>query len=175
MGWEGNRGRMAQIFAHVLDLGGGAYRIRGFATNVANYNALTGDCGKQLEPSTPCANELSYVEKLSQSLAKVGIYNKGFIVDTGRNGVPEVRTRWVHWCNLQQAGLGERPRIAPAPGIDAYFWVKPPGESDGYSDPAAPGFDAFCRSPDSALNAPAAGAWFGAHFLSLVRNANPPL
>ncbi|WP_338078609.1 glycoside hydrolase family 6 protein [Amycolatopsis suaedae] len=29
------------------------------------------------------------------------------------------------------AGLGERSRSAPEPGIDAYLWMKPPGESDG--------------------------------------------
>jgi cellulose 1,4-beta-cellobiosidase len=175
LGWETHRDRLAQTVARVLELAGGAYRVRGFATNVANYNALTGDFGRRLEPSNPCVNELSYVEKLSESLSRVGIYYKGFIIDTGRNGAPEVRSRWEQWCNLTQAGLGERPRVAPAPGIDAYFWVKPPGESDGCSEPSAPGFDAFCRSPDSAVNAPKAGEWFSRHFLSLVKHANPPL
>ena len=175
LGWETQRDRLAQIAARVLELAGGAYRARGFATNVANYNALTGDYGRQLEPSNPCANELSYVEKLSESLSRVGIYYKGFIIDTGRNGSERVRSRWEHWCNLSQAGLGERPRVAPAPGVDAYFWVKPPGESDGCSDPSAPNCDGFCGSPDSAPNSPRAGEWFPQHFLSLLQHAQPPL
>ena len=38
-----------------------------------------------------------------------------------------------NWCNQSGAGLGERPRASPADGIDAYVWIKPPGESDGSS------------------------------------------
>ena len=37
------------------------------------------------------------------------------------------------WCNVDGAGLGEPPRAAPAAHLDAYVWVKPPGESDGAS------------------------------------------
>ena len=53
-----------------------------------------------------------------------------------------------NWCNQTGAGLGERPKAAPAAGIDAYVWVKPPGESDG-SSTAIPnnegkGFDRMC-------------------------------
>ena len=46
------------------------------------------------------------------------------------------------------AGIGERPRAAPAAGIDAYVWIKPPGESDGSSslipNDEGKGFDAMC-------------------------------
>ena len=53
-----------------------------------------------------------------------------------------------NWCNQSGAGLGERPKAAPAAGIDAYVWMKPPGESDG-SSTAIPndegkGFDRMC-------------------------------
>ena len=96
-----------------------------------------------------------------------------------------------NWCN-QASGIGERPTIAPEPGIDAYVWVKPPGESDGAAslelshDPQDPakGFDRFCdptfTTANGALtgalpNAPVAGRWFPAGFQILLQNAYPPL
>lgn len=174
LGWNGNRTKIAQIFKDVLTRAGGADKIRGFATNVSNFNTLSGSEGKQLGPANPCPDELSYVTKLSEELRKVGIINKQFIIDTSRNGVP-VRTSWGQWCNIKGAGLGQRPQAAPAPQIDAYFWIKPPGDSDGVSDPTQPRFDAACQSSDSSPNAPQAGQWFEAYFLQLVKNAQPAL
>jgi cellulase/cellobiase CelA1 len=99
----------------------------------------------------------------------------GFVVDTSRNGIDFVRKKWGNWCNLARAGLGERPQPAPLPGIDAYYWIKPPGESDGTGDTTQPNFDEECQSADSMPGAPAAGAWFEKHFLRLVGNATPPI
>lgn len=175
LGWDGNRDGAAKVFKAVLDKAGGPNRIRGFATNISNYNALDGEWGKKLEPSNPCSNELSYIEKLNQSLTAAGIPNKGFLIDTSRNGVAEARTRWGSWCNVKNAGVGERPQAAPRPLLDAYIWGKPPGESDGSSDPTAPRYDEACRSPDSAPDAPQAGQWFESYFRDLVSKANPPL
>lgn len=175
LGWDSNRNAMAEIYREVLDMAGGADRIRGFATNVSNYNALDGNWGWKLESSNPCPSEYCYVEKLNETLEAAGIRGKGFLIDTSRNGVAEARTNWGHWCNIKGAGLGERPAIAPRPLVDAYYWVKPPGESDGVSDPKAPRFDAYCSSQDSAEGAPQAGEWFASYFLELVDNANPPL
>ncbi len=171
LGWDGNRAKIAQIFREVLDAAGGVDRIRGFATNVSNYNPLSGEDGLRLEPSTPTPNELVYVQKLSASLAAEGIRDKGFIIDTSRNGKGGIRSSWGNWCNIEGAALGEPPRVAPAPLVDAYFWVKPPGDSDGTSDASATRFDPSCRSADSAPNAPEAGKWFPAYFLELVKNA----
>jgi cellulose 1,4-beta-cellobiosidase len=97
------------------------------------------------------------------------------------------------WCNQVGAGIGERPTTNPEPGIDAYVWVKPPGESDGVSeggivDPDDPNkkFDEMC-DPDgmstynssyetNALSgAPHAGRWFQEQFEMLVENAYPEL
>jgi cellulose 1,4-beta-cellobiosidase len=175
LGWTPNRTKIAGIYKDVLAAAGGASKIRGFFTNVANYNVLAGDDGRRLEPSTPCPDELTYVSKLRDTLAGEGIVGEGFIIDTGRNGRAGIRTSWGHWCNVAGAGLGERPRAAPAPGIDAYFWVKPPGDSDGSSEPTDPQFDPECGSRDAAHGAPAAGQWFPAYFADLVRGANPPL
>ncbi|MEO3756314.1 glycoside hydrolase family 6 protein [Streptomyces sp. B6B3] len=96
-----------------------------------------------------------------------------------------------NWCNQSGAGLGERPTAAPVSGIDAYAWIKPPGESDGASqyieNPEGKGFDRMCDptyegnprnnyNMSGALpNAPLAGHWFSAQFQELLDNAYPPL
>jgi cellulose 1,4-beta-cellobiosidase len=96
-----------------------------------------------------------------------------------------------NWCNQMGAGLGERPRANPATGIDAYVWVKPPGESDGSStqipNNEGKGFDRMCdptytgnplnnNNMTSALpNAPLSGHWFSAQFQQLMANAYPAL
>ena len=86
---------------------------------------------------------------------------------------------------------GSATAAAPAAGIDAYVWVKPPGESDG-SSTAIPndegkGFDRMCdptytgnarngNSMSGALpNSPLAGRFFPAQFQQLMTNAFPPL
>lgn len=98
------------------------------------------------------------------------------------------------WCNVSDAGIGERPQVLPQGTdsvIEAYVWIKPPGESDGTSDdtqttPDEEGksFDPMC-SPDfttaggvltDALdNAPSAGSWFHDQFIMLIENAYPEL
>jgi cellulose 1,4-beta-cellobiosidase len=175
LGWDSNRNKAAQIFKEVLDSAGGPDRIRGFATNVANYTSLDGEANRKLESSNPCPNEHTYVEKLAASLDAVGIKNKGFLIDTSRNGKDGIRVKWGNWCNVKNAGLGERPRISPKPLIDAYLWVKPPGESDGTAERGAPRFDESCVSEDSDPAAPQAGEWFKSYFVGLVKNAQPPL
>jgi cellulose 1,4-beta-cellobiosidase len=175
LGWDANRSKISHIFREVLDEVGGVDMIRGFSTNVSNFNTLSDGDGRRLEPSAPCPDELTYVEKLSASLAEVGISGKGFIVDTGRNGRGGIRSKWGVWCNVKGAGLGERPRASPAPGVDAYFWVKPPGDSDGASEPSSPGYDVSCAGEDSAHGAPPAGHWFAGYFIELAKNATPPL
>lgn len=175
LGWQANQRQMMDVVMEVLRLAGGSNRIRGFATNVANFNALEGTWGKQLEPSNPAANELVYVESFAATAVQAGFANPGFMIDTSRNGRAETRSRWGNWCNIKGAGLGERPTIAPNALVDAYFWVKPPGESDGTADPTAVRFDDNCASSDAAPGAPEAGMWFHEYLLELVRNANPAL
>lgn len=58
-----------------------------------------------------------------------------FITDTGRNGVWNARTtadgNCSDWCNVI-GGLGLKPSSdTQNDKIDAYFWLKTPGESDG--------------------------------------------
>ncbi|MET8309608.1 glycoside hydrolase family 6 protein [Micromonospora sp. NPDC005173] len=160
-------------------------------------------------------DELSFAQAFRQKLVQVGFdANIGMLIDTSRNGwggsarptgpgaTTSVDTyvnggridRRIHagnWCNQSGAGLGERPRSAPESGIDAYVWVKPPGESDGSSElipnDEGKGFDRMCdptyggnpRNGNSATgalpNAPISGAWFSAQFQELMRNAYPAL
>jgi cellulose 1,4-beta-cellobiosidase len=175
LGWEANQRRMVGLVKEMLDLAGGVDRIRGFATNVSNYNALTGDWGKRLESSNPAPNELMYVDMLRGTLNDMGLGDMHIVVDTSRNGQAEIRSRWGNWCNIRGAGIGERPSIAPRPGIDAYLWIKPPGESDGVADPTATRSDENGGSTDATAGAPEAGQWFHSYFVELVQNANPAL
>jgi len=175
LGWDDNRAKIARVFKTVLNEAGGPQMIRGFALNTANYTSLNNRDGAILEPTNPCPNELSYAKTLKRTLELYGFKNHGFIIDTSRNGKGQIRKKWGSWCNVHGAGLGERPRAEPEPGVDAYFWVKPPGESDGVSDPKQPRYDEMCGGPDAAKGAPQAGQWFESYFVDLVHNANPPL
>ncbi|WP_335971000.1 glycoside hydrolase family 6 protein [Streptomyces sp. CA2R106] len=160
-------------------------------------------------------DEQSYATALRTELVSVGFdSNIGMLIDTGRNGwggsarptgpgaTTSVDTyvdggridRRIHagnWCNQSGAGIGERPTAAPAAGLDAYVWIKPPGESDGSSKAIAndegKGFDQMCdptyggnarngNNPTGALpDSPLAGHWFSAQFHQLLQNAYPPL
>ncbi|MDQ7907877.1 glycoside hydrolase family 6 protein [Phytohabitans sp. ZYX-F-186] len=160
-------------------------------------------------------DELSFAQAFRTRLVQAGFpSNIGMLIDTSRNGwggsarpTGPVTTgtldeqingsridRRIHkgnWCNQSGAGLGERPRANPATGIDAYVWVKPPGESDGSSteipNNEGKGFDRMCdptyggnaRNGNNATGAlsgaPISGAWFSAQFSQLMQNAYPAL
>jgi cellulose 1,4-beta-cellobiosidase len=179
LGWDDNRAKVAQIFSEVLTAAGGSHLIRGFASNVANYSPLYRANPDPLPDSyyqwNPARDEVTYVQKLAETFAAYGIQNRNFLIDTSRNGNPVSRQTWGNWCNIARAGIGERPKAAPLPGVDAFLWVKPPGESDGVSETGAPRFDLSCQSSDSLLGAPQAGEWFHDHIVSMARNANPAL
>ena len=174
LGWEGNRQKAAKLFSEVMEQAGGANKVRGFVTNISNYNTVNSQDGKKLGPTNPCYDELTYAKKLTEAFAAVGVTGKKFVIDTSRNGKP-TRSTWSSWCNVKAAGLGPRPQASPHELIDAYFWIKPPGESDGTSDPKSPRMDPACKSGDSMDGAPEAGEWFQSYFIELVKNAEPPL
>jgi cellulose 1,4-beta-cellobiosidase len=174
LGWDDNRRRIARVFAEVRGAAGPGTRLRGVSVNVSNYDPLAA-AAQEGASGNPCPDELTYARKLGDSLAEAGLQDMAVVVDTSRNGRTGIRSQPGSWCNVRGAGLGERPRAAPQPGIDAYFWIKPPGESDGTSDATAPRYDASCSAPDSAPGAPQAGVFFPSYFADLVANANPPL
>jgi cellulose 1,4-beta-cellobiosidase len=177
-GWLGfpkNISRAAKLYNEVLTMAGGANRIRGFALNVSNYDPAVDPAKTPRDRSSAASDETGYAADLAQALAEVGVTGKGFVIDTGRDGRAYIRSDAGSWCNIKGAGLGERPRAAPAPLIDAYLYVKVPGESDGTSDPSAPRFDQTCASEDATPGAPQAGKMFDSYLIDLLKNATPPL
>lgn len=160
-------------------------------------------------------DEQTFAQAFRQQLVTAGFNSSiGMLIDTGRNGwggsarptgpgpTTNVDTyvnggrydRRIHlgnWCNQSGAGIGARPIAAPAAGIDAYVWIKPPGESDGSAteipNNEGKGFDRMCDptytgNPRNGNNmsgalggAPLSGHWFSAQFQQLLQNAYPPL
>jgi len=98
-----------------------------------------------------------------------------------------------NWCNPPGAGLGLRPTAKTGVALlDAYVWIKVPGESDGSCDISGGGgpraWDFTAYNPWNRATAdqdhfdplwgmvdPAAGAWFTQQALQLAQNATPPL
>ena len=105
------------------------------------------------------------------------------IIDTARNGNDEARSSDCKaWCNLRSAFLGDPPTASTAlpDVVDAYFWIKTPGESDGCTaslpeGTTCPRFDADCAkitSIGSRLDeprAPEAGVFFTYQALQLAQ------
>ncbi|MDC2953700.1 glycoside hydrolase family 6 protein [Streptomyces gilvifuscus] len=117
----------------------GIAQADGFSVNVSNFYSTKAS--------------IAYGKQLS---AKVG--GKHFVIDTSRNGngpytggKPD-----ENWCNPPGRALGETPTTRTAdPLVDAYLWVKRPGESDG-----------TCRG------GPAAGQWWASYALALAKAAD---
>ena len=102
-------------------------------------------------------DELSYIDAFNTRFrAQQPGFQPGFIIDTARNGwgfanrpKPGTGTKGTdsskrvdkrahrgHWCNVNNAGVGEVPKAAPISSksyLHAFFWMKPPGEADGIS------------------------------------------
>ncbi|MEU3449467.1 glycoside hydrolase family 6 protein [Streptomyces thermolilacinus] len=117
----------------------GIGRADGFALNVANFQTD--------EVVRAFGRELSGL-----------LGGARFVVDTSRNGAgPLPGGGEEAWCNPPGRALGTPP--TPRTGdrlVDAYLWVKRPGESDG-----------TCRG------GPTAGTWWPEYALELARGASP--
>ncbi|MER7398533.1 glycoside hydrolase family 6 protein [Streptomyces sp. NPDC000151] len=118
----------------------GVKRADGFALNVANFQ------------TTAVSEE--YGDKLSKALG--GVH---YVIDTSRNGngpPPETQDHAIGaeaWCNPPDRALGLPPTTRTGhPLVDAYLWIKRPGESDG-----------TCRG------GPPAGQWWTDYALRLAR------
>ncbi|WP_081240058.1 glycoside hydrolase family 6 protein [Streptomyces viridosporus] len=114
----------------------GVDRADGFSVNVSNFYSTE--------------DSIAYGKKLS---AKIG--GKPFVVDTSRNGNGPYTGGAAdeRWCNPPGRALGETPTVKTAdPLVDAYLWVKRPGESDGE-----------CKG------GPKAGQWWPEYALKLAR------
>ena len=119
----------------------GIEQADGFALNVSNYKSTS--------------TEIEYGKAISKLLG-----GKHFVIDTSRNGngppkCDEAGDDEKCWCNPPGRALGSPPTASTAdPLIDAYLWLKKPGESDG-----------ACNG------GPKAGVFWPDRALELARNA----
>jgi endoglucanase len=128
------RWQSAEEMARRLTLAGIA-QADGFALNVSNVQST--------------AANISYGERVSRLTG-----GKHFVIDTSRNGIPGTDPR--RWCNPRGRALGVTPTTRTAhPLVDAFLWVKPPGESDG-----------------TCGGGPNAGTWWAKYALELSRLAS---
>ena len=106
----------------------------GFALNVSNFQYTS--------------NSVVYGKAIS---ALIG--GKHFVIDTSRNGLGPTADN--QWCNPAGRALGPASTTSTAdPLVDAYLWIKAPGESDG-----------------SCNGAPAAGQWWPEYALGLAQRS----
>jgi endoglucanase len=111
----------------------GIARADGFALNVSNFHTN--------------AVNIAYGEQVSRAAG-----GKHFVIDTSRNGVG---SRGDEWCNPKGMALGASPTTDTGhPLVDAFLWVKKPGESDG-----------TCNG------GPRAGQWWPEYALGLAERA----
>lgn len=108
----------------------GIAKADGFSLNVSNFNVTLA--------------EVEYGKRLSDMLG-----GKHFVIDTSRNG----NGANGQWCNPSGRKVGNEPTMQTGNKlVDAYLWIKTPGESDG-----------TCNG------GPSAGVWWPEYALSLVR------
>ena len=173
------------------------------------------DCPSAPRPTDPTramdwtVPEPWYVDHVDHAAPSSSATLTHFLVDTGRNGrgrldvtvyaaapydqAPDViaKLRLGDWCNPPGAAIGLRPTVSTNnPLIDAYLWIKGPGESDGPCDIAGgprawdySKYNPWGLSGDAqkhfdplwGMVDPEAGEWFPEQALQLARGANPSL
>ena len=137
-----------------------APRIRGFSTDVSNFNPYIADPRANYTAYNNVYNELHYSEILSPYLANLSLPTR-FIIDQGRSGLQNTRTNWGDWCNVE-ARFEIRPTTDTNSAlVDSIIWAKPGGESDGAWGPKVNG-----------ASAPSAGQWWKVYAEELVINAD---
>jgi endoglucanase len=102
-----------------------------------------------------------------------------YVIDTSRNGQgpwnPPAYPDPQDWCNPPDRGVGMTPTLTTGSAlVDAYLWVKIPGESDGECTRGL-GPAGTTSDPEWGRVDPRAGDWFPEMALQLAANANPPL
>lgn len=103
----------------------GAGGLTGIAINTSNYQSN--------------AKSKEWAEDVLARMNKPGAT---FVIDSSRNGVHrDSKTSGDnYWCNPTGAKLGRAPEVVSGKEgrLDAYLWIKRPGESDGHCN-GAPG------------------------------------
>lgn len=161
LGWPANLQPAATLYGQIYSAAGKPAAVRGLATNVANYNALSApSADTKITQGNPNYDEIHYINALAPLLQSAG-FPAHFIVDQGRSGVQGIRNEWGDWCNVKGAGFGTRPTTSTGSSlVDSVVWVKPGGECDGTSNTSAVRYDFHCGLSDAHQPAPEAGTWF---------------
>jgi cellulose 1,4-beta-cellobiosidase len=145
------------VVATILQKAGGSNRIRGYSSNVSNYNPFSTNNPEPFTAGSPSADESRYATSLGNALRQRGLPTK-FIIDQSRVALPGARSEWGQWCNVSPAGFGQPFTTSTINAeVDAIVWVKPGGQSDGQCGMSG---------------APQAGAWFDAYAQMLTTNAH---
>lgn len=106
----------------------------GFALNVSNFHSTR--------------DNIAYGNRVSGLVS-----GKHYVIDTSRNGTGKAAAK--DWCNARNQALGEAPTTNTGqPLVDAYLWIKVPGQSDG-----------ACNG------GPRAGVWWAEYALELSKTA----
>lgn len=106
----------------------------GFALNVSNFQFTS--------------NSIAYGKAISDLIG-----GKHFVIDTSRNGLGPTADN--QWCNPAGRALGpSNTTVTDDARVDAYLWIKAPGESDG-----------------SCNGAPPAGSWWADYALGLAQRS----
>jgi endoglucanase len=174
---------------------GGIARAQGFFLNVSNYRtdaeltrygtmiagclwylanvagAVGDDCANQFWP--PADADAWYAAHVP-----AGAVLTHFVIDSSRNGQgPWTPPAGVYsdpqdWCNPPARGIGRPPTAdTGTPLVDAYLWVKVPGESDGSCTRGTAG----PVDPEWGVVDPAAGVWWPDQVHQLAALASPAL
>ena len=164
----------------------------------------------------PFIDEETYAAAMDAAFVTAGFPSTvGFLIDTSRNGWGsslrptgpststdlntfvnaskiDLRDSMGQWCNQPNAGLGVPPTVNPGgfANLQAYVWIKPPGEADGnypgsvFNGVTSTTGDPNCNpthdnvlannEPSNAVaNSPKAGTFWTQYFAMLVQNAFP--
>lgn len=183
---------VGEISRRLVDAG--VDRARGFYLNASNYRTddelipygeLVSGCVAHLvsggDPAD-CPDQDTPAEEATAWLAEHVTEDPAdqphFVTDTSRNGqgpwtAPEdAYPDPQEWCNPPDRGLGQRPTTDTGHElVDAYLWIKIPGESDGECLRGTEGPE----DPERGMVDPPAGGWFPEMALELVHHAQPPL
>ncbi|NRQ49066.1 glycoside hydrolase family 6 protein [Aeromicrobium stalagmiti] len=93
---------------------------KGFSLNVGNYQRTK--------------DEIAYGNQVVSELRKRGAKGKRYVIETARNGADNPPADGNDTCNPWGQRIGtkaEWPRMVRQGNLDAYVWIKHPGESDG--------------------------------------------
>jgi endoglucanase len=202
-----------QPTAELIDYGTWISDCIAMVTDSSNaYYGNPSACASQYYPATQ--SDFSTWDLTTQWYTQnlgSGVATTHFVIDTSRNGAgPNSMAAYAsapydqpasvisslasgNWCNPPDSGLGLLPTAnTGVPLLDAYLWVKTPGQSDGQCDSAggvrAWDYADYTQSswPTTAsaqalfdplwgVDDPAAGAWFPQQAIQLAHDAHPAL